>query len=161
MSTKKPEKPRARKRAKLARPPHSQKRSAGEWYATFLTAMAGNGNVRASCAAAGITRTVAYQHREKNPEFAAAWDDSLEDAHDLLEGVAVERAREKSDDLLKFLLRSYRPTRFGDARKLTLEGGAPIQLQTDLTAEQRQLAIERLHAELTRRLSGNATAEPG
>lgn len=63
------------------------------WEPAFLAALAETGVVRDACEAAGIGRRTAYHLRERDPEFAAKWDEALEDAADLLETEAVRRAR--------------------------------------------------------------------
>lgn len=84
-------------------------KKADEWRPIFLTTLRNTGNVRAACQACGITRQAAYKARDNAPEFAAAWDEALEDAIDALEAVAINRARTSSDTLLIFLLKAHRP----------------------------------------------------
>src|SRR4051794_38857909 len=89
--------------------PKKPKRTAGEWRPAFLAALRQHGNIRAACQAAGINRTTAYDHRARSAPFAAAWDTALEDACDVLEAMARQRAMATSDLLLIFLLKSHRP----------------------------------------------------
>lgn len=84
-------------------------KKADEWRPTFIATLRNSGNIRAACQAAGITRQVAYMHRNKAPEFAKDWDEALQDAIDALEAVAIQRARASSDTLLIFLLKAHRP----------------------------------------------------
>ncbi|MCH7667529.1 MAG: hypothetical protein IH936_16585 [Acidobacteria bacterium] len=49
-----------------------------------------------------------YDHREKYPDFAQAWDDAIEDGIDTLEAIAYKRAMESSDTLMIFLLKAKR-----------------------------------------------------
>lgn len=86
-----------------------KKRSAGEWRPVFVEALRNSGNVRYACQQAGIDRKTAYKHRETAPEFAAQWDEALEDAIDALEVYARDRAKKNSDTLLIFLLKAHRP----------------------------------------------------
>jgi hypothetical protein len=80
------------------------------WVAAFLTVLRETANVRASADAAGITRRAAYYLRERDPDFRASWDDCMEDACDVLEAKARERALAGlSDNLLIFLLKAHRP----------------------------------------------------
>jgi hypothetical protein len=53
--------------------------------AVFLTALAGSANVRASCAAAGMSVASAYVHRAKWPGFATRWRAALETGYVKLE----------------------------------------------------------------------------
>ena len=101
-----------------------------DWKPAFLAALARSANVRLSASAACISRKTAYEHREKDAAFAAAWDTALEEACDLLEAEARRRAVEGVDDgvwykgkkvgklirysdtLLIFLLKAHRPEKY-------------------------------------------------
>jgi hypothetical protein len=61
---------------------------------------------------AGIDRSTVYDHRNSDPEFAAAWEAAKEDALDLLEATAHKRAHSTSDTLLIFLLKAGRPAKY-------------------------------------------------
>jgi hypothetical protein len=50
--------------------------------------------VTASARKAGFDRKTAYAHRAADPEFAAEWEDALEQSIDDLEGEARRRAFE-------------------------------------------------------------------
>ena len=96
----------------------------------FLKALAKSCNVTAACRAAGIGRRTAYDWRNDDEAFAAAWDEAVEEAADALEaeawrrghdgvdkpvfyqGEAVGTVREHSDKLLEILLKAHRPERF-------------------------------------------------
>jgi hypothetical protein len=113
------------------RPP---KRTAGEWRPVFLRVLANSGNVRAACEAAGITRTAAYDHRERSAPFAAAWETALEDACDVLEAMARKRAMDTSDVLLIFLLKAHRPAKYRDTyrHEVTDGQGGPLKLTIEV-----------------------------
>ena len=90
------------------------------WTATFLTVLRETANVRASADAAGIDRRTAYYRRDHDPDFRAAWDDALEDACDVLEAKARERALAGlSDNLLIFLLKAHRPRVYRETTRPT------------------------------------------
>lgn len=98
---------------------------------TFLSALSTSANVTLSAAQAGVSRAVAYKRRSKDPEFAKLWDEAVEEALDLLEAEVQRRAfqgvdepvyyqgevkghvKKYSDTLAMFLLRAYRPQKFG------------------------------------------------
>lgn len=83
-----------------------------------------------------MTRSVVYEWREQEPDFAKAWDAALDRGSDALEDEAVRRAhdgvvkpvyqkgmrcgtiREYSDTLLIFMLKARRPKRFRDNIKI-------------------------------------------
>ena len=101
-------------------PKVTPKKGAGEWRPPFLAALRSSGNIRASCQAAGVSRKVAYAHRQKWPEFRKQWNDALEDAVDLLEAEARRRAMQSSDTLLIFLLKAHRPDKYSEKVGLDL-----------------------------------------
>jgi hypothetical protein len=89
-----------------------KKRSSGDWSAPFLAVLRRSGNVREACKRAKIGRRTAYDRRESDAKFRAAWDDAIEDACDDLELEARRRAKRQSDTLLIFLLKAHRPEKF-------------------------------------------------
>ena len=60
----------------------------------FLDHFAGTADVRAAAAAAGVSTATVDAHRRKNPEFAAAWAETLDHAVALLEAEAVRQRLE-------------------------------------------------------------------
>lgn len=118
-----------------------------KWQKAFLSALANSGNVRAACRAAGTHRPTVYERRHKDPEFAALWEDALEDAADSLEAEAVRRARGGSDTLLIFLLKGLRPTKWRETTRHELTGpdGGPIETN-----------INNIDAEIERKLASIA-----
>ena len=101
---------------------------ADEWRPVFLRFLRDTANVRLACQQAGITRQAAYKSRAASTEFAAEWDSAIEDACDLLEGVAYARAQASSDTLLIFLLKAHRPEKYRETvrNELTGKDGAAL-----------------------------------
>jgi very-short-patch-repair endonuclease len=89
-----------------------------DWRDDFITSLAGDLNVRRACIAAGISRANAYKRRETDDEFRLAWDEAVENASDLLEGIYFTRAVEQSDRALEFLLKANRREKYGDKIQL-------------------------------------------
>lgn len=58
----------------------------------FLEKLTQTANVTASAQASGFDRRTAYDMRSVDPDFAAAWDDALEQSIDTLEAEARRRA---------------------------------------------------------------------
>ena len=79
------------------------------WQERFLRRIADNPNVTAAARAAGITRGRAYQLKDEDPEFAAAWKQAHQSAVDALEQAAWKRAQKQSDQLMMMLLKAHRP----------------------------------------------------
>lgn len=111
----------------------------------FLATLRETGNVRASCEAAGIARSVAYGWRGENESFKELWVAAIEEAIDLLEEEAWRRGydgvdkpivykgkvtttyKEYSDRMLEILLKAHRK-KFREKVELTGEDGGPINV---------------------------------
>jgi hypothetical protein len=102
--------------AETAKPTRKKRRSGAQldtsWHSRFLQLFAQSLNVHLSCRGAGIDRGVAYDHRKRFPEFAAAWEEARKAAVENLEAEAFNRAKRQSDVLLIFLLKSHAPERY-------------------------------------------------
>ena len=85
----------------------------GDWRVVFLATLGLTANVAGACRAAGVSRQAAYAARARHADFRERWDGDLQDALDMLEAVAWERARTSSDTLLIFLLKAHRRELYG------------------------------------------------
>ena len=83
-----------------------------KWQARFLAALAKAPSVSHAAKAAGVHRSTCYAVRDSDPQFAKAWEQSLETAVDALVVAAFQRALRGSDTLLTFLLRCHRPATY-------------------------------------------------
>lgn len=86
-------------------------------------------NVSKACKAAAIGRTLAYQWKREDPEFAQEWEDAYQNAVDGLEQSAWQRAQRRkdpSDTLLIFLLKGHRPERYKDRAQVEHMGKIDI-----------------------------------
>jgi hypothetical protein len=145
------------------------------WKALFLKHLADCGNVRLAADAAGVSRTVAYDHRESDKGFAADWARAMDDAADALEAEARRRAveglvqkkftkdgspvvdpetgkqyfeRAYSDTLLVFLLKGARPEKFRDTHHHHHDGNLGIiRTPAEGEAEADQI-LDRLREQL-------------
>jgi len=97
---------------------------------TFLETLRDTANASAAARAASVNRRTGYNWRDENPEFAADWDEALEEATDALEAEARRRAldgvakpvfyqgeecgtvQEYSDTLMTLLLKAHRPDKY-------------------------------------------------
>lgn len=111
---------------------------AGEWLTPFIAALRKRGIVKDACVAAKVDRSTAYRHRESDTDFAALWQDALDDAMDDVEAEIHRRGvegweepvfgslggaagsgqigtiRRYSDGLLQTLAKANRPSKFRD-----------------------------------------------
>ena len=106
------------------------------WEDRFLTLLESTFSVAAAASGAGIDRGTAYKRREAHPEFRAKWETALSNAIDGLEEAAYKRAREMSDTLAIFLLKTRRPDLYRDRQDVTTTTMAVNY--SDLTDEQLQ-----------------------
>jgi hypothetical protein len=121
--------------------PRSGHRVTAKLKAAFLRHLAAGGNVRVAAKAVGFAVQSLYDHRHRDPAFAAAWEEAVEAAMDtVLEPEAVRRAvegvekpvyhqgqqvgtvREYSDTLLIFLLKGGKPDKYKDRREVFHRG---------------------------------------
>lgn len=62
------------------------------WLHPFLLGLSTTGIVSKACVSAGISNAAVYALRKRDADFAAAWDDALEQAWDVQEAEAHRRA---------------------------------------------------------------------
>lgn len=126
-----------------------------DWKPAWLEAYADCGTAKGACEVVGINRSTAYDHRAKDPDFAAAWDALETTTTKLLEETAFQRALNGSDRLAEFMLRARRPKVYRDSLKL--EGEVNLAVKEGMTAEIQRLT-ERL-ADLARAGTGDAAGK--
>lgn len=80
----------------------------------FLRILAQGSSVAAAARTIGMSRGHMYLLRKTDEQFARDWDQAVEEGTDILEDVAVERAKNGSDSLLVFLLKGRRREKWGD-----------------------------------------------
>lgn len=79
----------------------------------FIKAYEQTYNVTTACQMIRIARTSVYEWIDEYPEFARMFAEVRQKFVDDLEAEAVRRAMQGSDRLIEFLLRSHRPTLYG------------------------------------------------
>jgi hypothetical protein len=68
------------------------------WVTPFLASLRATGVVARACVAASVSSAQVYTRRKEDADFAAAWDNALEDSYDALEAEARRRALEGVDE---------------------------------------------------------------
>lgn len=114
----------------------------------FLDALAQTCNVSESARQAGFSRRAAYDWRDADAEFAAAWDEAEQEAADKLEREAWRRAvegtdkpvtfqgvitatyKEYSDKMLELLLKAHRGEKFKERSTTEVTGGMTVVMQS-------------------------------
>src|SRR5438093_6838251 len=91
---------------------HRNSRKSPETEEKFLAALRAGKSIAAAARAAGIGRRTAYDWRDRDAAFAAAWDEAWEIGTDYLEDLALKGAEQGSERLLLALLKARRPDRY-------------------------------------------------
>jgi hypothetical protein len=117
-----------------------------DWAPAFLEAVMGGMHVRDACRAANVSGKMPYQRRLTDEAFKTAWADASELGEQELvaeatrrafhgverkvryKGIVVGKARDYSDVLIMFLLRSKNPAKYRDNARFEHSGpnGGPI-----------------------------------
>lgn len=102
-----------------------------DWEDAFLEAYADCGNVTESASRANISRHTVYDRRKRYATFADAMNEAKQAAIESLEAVAWKRAKESSDTLIIFLLKSLKPEQYRDQFTHRMEGRVEYALTFD------------------------------
>ena len=105
MSTRKP---------RTGRTPRARRNSSHtpEAETKFLAALKLGRSIAAAARAAGVGRRTVYDWRDRDPAFAAGWDEAWDIGTDHLEDLALKAAEAGSERLLLALLKARRPERY-------------------------------------------------
>ena len=141
--TKKPTKKAAKRKSAATNATPKKEAVDKSWHARFLELLANSCNVTLSAKGAAIDRVTAWRHYKQFPDFAAAWDDAKEQAVEILEAEAWQRARKQSDTLMIFLLKAHKPERYQDRLNLRVERKNLDEMSDE--------ELERYESELARR----------
>ena len=99
----------------------------GDEQIQFLDTLRATFNVTKASAAVGRHRSSLYKLRQADKEFAAAWNEVIEECLDELEEVVYQRALEGKQALYPiFVLKHRRPERWGDRVKVETEQRSEI-----------------------------------
>lgn len=119
-------------------------------YALVLALVAEGRSIKGACSAAGIADRTVRERRQKDPEFAAAFDQARREGGYALEDEAVRRAVEgteepifhdgvqvgavqrRSDSLLRLLLRGNKPKTYSQRVEPTIEEMSEEQMRERL-----------------------------
>lgn len=95
------------------------------WQKRFLESLRAIPNVKAACAAAGVSRQTAYRTRDSDSAFRDEWQSALDASVDELEAAAFKMALEGDSRLVEFMLKSHRPAIYRETQRheLGLLGG--------------------------------------
>lgn len=102
-----------------ATPKKAKAKHGGEWCARFLEIFGMTLNVALAAHGAGVNRTQVYRERDRNPQFAEQLREAKAAAIERLEAAAYERAKNVSDTLLIFLLKSHKPELYRERYETT------------------------------------------
>jgi len=102
-----------------------------EWQSVFLELFGMSMNVVLSAKGAGVDRTTIYRERQRNPNFAAAYEDARQEAIERLEAEAYKRAQNVSDTLLIFLLKSHKPDIYREQYEAKHAGSVEVVIRRE------------------------------
>lgn len=98
---------------------------AGEWKDVFLSVLRQMPVIRVACERSGVSRKTVYQWRERDAEFAKAWDEAREDGIDRIEEHVMAQALNDNITAGIFLLKSLRRNVYGEKLEHSGTGGQP------------------------------------
>ena len=101
----------------------------------FLSALSKAANVSLACQESAISRQTAYRWKDEDKEFSSNWDQALDDGVDMLEGIALNRARKNSDTLMMFLLRAHKPQKYRERCDFNLKNDPEFKRTVTAFAE--------------------------
>ena len=97
------------------------------WHARFLEILSQSCNVTLACKAVNVRPKTAYEHKKEMPDFAEEWEEAKDQAVEILEAEAWQRARKQSDVLMIFLLKAHNPAKYREQAQLDItSGGRPL-----------------------------------
>ena len=108
---------------------HRTRPSSLTWVGAFLLALSEGLTARESAARAGVAYSSAYAERDHNPALKAAWEEAMRMGIERLEGVAVDRAIEKSDLLMMFMLKAKDPIKYNEKAQATKGNSISISIE--------------------------------
>ena len=106
----------------------TKKKSGPDWVPAFLAALRVDAHITNAAKLAGVPVRTMYDRRDRDPEFAEAMREALDQSVDDLELVARKRANESSDVLLIFLLKANRPEKYRERHEVRHTGGTTVQI---------------------------------
>ncbi len=107
----------------------------------FLEALKGGKSIAAAARAARVGRRTAYDWRDRDPVFAARWDEAFDEGTDRLEDLAVKGAEQGSERRLLALLKARRPERY---QRMHVEHSGSLEVMLSHAAETLAAKIARL-----------------
>lgn len=93
----------------------------------FLDQLAVGSSVSFAASAAGGTTKNFRNWQKDDPDFAADWEEAIEEGTDFIEDAATDRALKKSDPLMAMILKARRPDKYDRGSKLELSGGISVE----------------------------------
>ena len=125
-----------KKTPKKAAPKPKRPRAVGNlsWKDGFIAALRNCGNVRAACQACQVGRQTVYDEKANDPAFAKRWELAVEEAVEVLEAMARQRAMKSSDLLLIFLLKALKPDVYREVRDVNVKGNLNQEIVVDLVS---------------------------
>lgn len=121
----------------------------------FLQHLRQCGVIGTAAARARIGRSVVYEWRHLDADFAAKWDEAIELAYDDLEAGILERAKNGSDTLAIFVAKARWPSKYRERFELNIRNNPEVRAMVSGMAQVLREFVprDRLEAAINRFLT--------
>ena len=103
--------------------------------ADLLVALRGGQSISDACKASSVARRTAYNWRDADTDFAAEWDDALDEGTDALEDEAKRRAVDGVEEPVFYQGKQVAKVRkYSDTLRIFLLKAGPVELHSLLVA---------------------------
>jgi hypothetical protein len=94
---------------------------ARNWRPRFLAALSRHPDVKRACQFAGVPRRTAYDAKERDETFAAAWNAAIAASIDEVEAKVMEAGKKGDMNVAMFLLRCHKPSIYRDTNRVEID----------------------------------------
>lgn len=144
------------------------------WKAGFIEHLRKHGNISAAARSVNVERKAAYDAKQTDLDFAAQWEDAIEEATDALEAEARRRAlegilvesydkdgnlrstrMEYSDTLMIVLLKAHRPEKFKErfSGEVNTKGSLTVDISTPQSRAQAEAELREWRKQMTSQMA--------
>src|SRR2546430_2891710 len=104
-----------------SRKPRTSRARTRVWRSRFLASLRRFPSVKQACAASGIARRTAYDAKDRDETFAAAWDEAISASIDEVEAKVMEAGLKGDMNVAMFLLRCHKPSIYRDTNRVEID----------------------------------------
>lgn len=115
--------------------PKRSKKGRRDWKPQWLAAYQSHGTAKAASEVIGVNECTPYEARNRDPEFAKAWDALENETTKLLEETLYQRALNGDTTAAIFMLKARRPAKYREALSVKHSGTVKHNVATDFDRE--------------------------